>query len=116
MAHGGDLLRNRADLYKVCYHHNIDRLIIGLLFRKGFTQRWVVDSNKRNLTVEFIMKSVWYIDQVEFRRLQEQVRDVSMNLKNKFRTSAYQVLNLLYIYSSTVQTYKFNLMNLRYKR
>ena len=62
------------------------------------------------------MKSVWYIDQVEFRRLQEQVRDVSMNLKNKFRTSAYQVLNILFIYSSTVQTYKFKIMNLRYKR
>ena len=62
------------------------------------------------------MKSVWYIDQVEFRRLQEQVRDVSMNLKNKFRTSAYQVFNILDIYSSTVQTYKFKIMNLRYKR
>ena len=43
------------------------------------------------------MKSVWYIDQVEFRRLQEQVRDVSMNLKNKFRTSAYQVF-IFFIY------------------
>ena len=41
------------------------------------------------------MKDVWYIDQVEFKRLQEQVRDVSMNLKNKFRTSAYQVCRIL---------------------
>ncbi|XP_060553511.1 uncharacterized protein LOC132714629 isoform X3 [Ruditapes philippinarum] len=30
---------------------------------------------------------------VEFRRLQEQVKDVSMNLKNRFRTSAYQYQN-----------------------
>lgn len=34
---------------------------------------------------------MWYFDQVEFKKLQEQVRDVSQNLKNKFRTSAYQV-------------------------
>jgi len=40
------------------------------------------------------MESLWHLfdpEQVEFRRLSEQVRDVSMNLKNKFRTSAYQV-------------------------
>ena len=38
-------------------------------------------------------KSVWYVDQAEFRKLQEQVRDVSMNLKNRFRASAYEVRN-----------------------
>lgn len=30
-------------------------------------------------------------DQVEFKKLTDQVRDVNMNLRNKFRTSAYQV-------------------------
>jgi hypothetical protein len=40
-------------------------------------------------------------DQVEFKKLTEQVRDVSMNLRNKFRTSAYQVgfSNLLLVLS-----------------
>ena len=37
------------------------------------------------------MKTLWYVDQLEFRKLQEQVKDVSMNLKSRFRTSAYQV-------------------------
>ncbi|XP_021375884.1 uncharacterized protein LOC110464787 isoform X3 [Mizuhopecten yessoensis] len=32
------------------------------------------------------------LTKLEFRRLSDQVRDVSMNLKNKFRTSAYQKL------------------------
>lgn len=32
-------------------------------------------------------------DQVEFKKLTDQVRDVNMNLRNKFRTSAYQVKN-----------------------
>lgn len=30
-------------------------------------------------------------DQVEFKKLTDQVRDVNMNLRNKFRTSVYQV-------------------------
>lgn len=30
-------------------------------------------------------------DQVEFKKLTDQVKDVSMNLRNRFRTSAYQV-------------------------
>lgn len=34
-------------------------------------------------------------DQVEFKKLTDQVRDVNMNLRNKFRTSAYQVKSLL---------------------
>lgn len=33
-------------------------------------------------------------DQVEFKKLTDQVRDVNMNLRNKFRTSAYQVKSL----------------------
>lgn len=32
-------------------------------------------------------------DQVEFKKLTDQVKDVSMNLRNRFRTSAYQVKN-----------------------
>lgn len=45
-------------------------------------------------TEGFNMKNFIYLtdfEQVEFKRLQEQVRDVSFNLRNRFRTSAYQV-------------------------
>ncbi|XP_067650805.1 uncharacterized protein [Haliotis asinina] len=34
--------------------------------------------------------SIYKITKVEFRRFSEQVRDVSMNLKNRFRSSTYQ--------------------------
>ncbi|XP_048762635.2 uncharacterized protein LOC125671155 isoform X3 [Ostrea edulis] len=36
------------------------------------------------------------LSKVEFKKLTEQVRDVSMNLRNKFRTSAYQIFELPY--------------------
>lgn len=46
-------------------------------------------------------------DQVEFKKLTDQVKDVSMNLRNRFRTSAYQVKNdnTFYFLTFTIQSY-----------
>ena len=41
---------------------------------------------------------LWYFDQVEFKRLQEQVRDVNVSLKTKFKTSAYQVSKIMFVF------------------
>ncbi|XP_062609028.1 uncharacterized protein LOC134270802 isoform X2 [Saccostrea cucullata] len=45
----------------------------------------VIKSDKDN-------ENLCRLSKVEFKKLTEQVRDVSMNLRNKFRTSAYQKL------------------------
>ncbi|XP_052817738.1 uncharacterized protein LOC128243815 isoform X2 [Mya arenaria] len=49
---------------------------------------WVsgADENTKQLTNEDLYK----LTKVEFKRLQDQVRDVSISIRNKFRTSAYQ--------------------------
>ncbi|XP_045192641.2 uncharacterized protein LOC123548981 isoform X2 [Mercenaria mercenaria] len=54
---------------------------------------WVSGANDEKKHEALVKAEDFYsMTKVEFRRLQEQVKDVSMNLRNKFRTSAYQKL------------------------
>ncbi|KAL4235152.1 hypothetical protein ACF0H5_006790 [Mactra antiquata] len=53
---------------------------------------WVPSSSNDDKKQKAIAEAEEFckLTKVEFRRLQEQVKDVSLNLRNRFRTSAYQ--------------------------
>ncbi|XP_048254806.1 uncharacterized protein LOC125381653 isoform X2 [Haliotis rufescens] len=70
--------------------NGFSQLNMNTLHRLGWSQEESGDTGQNEIKDDG--DSLYKITKVEFRRFSEQVRDVSMNLKNRFRSSAYQKL------------------------